>query len=165
MNFFGMQYVIPRVAERGGSVLAVKVGGAVIPVLVALHLTRQRGLTRRLLLSLGLVTALVYHLAQPIPGVEIALPPLLPSEATAVIALVLDRRAAPSTVFIAGTLGTLVGADLLNLGRIRDLGAPVASIGGAGTFDGVFMVGVVAVLLAGLRGARREAHPDERPAR
>jgi len=69
-----------------------------------------------LLLSLGLVTALVYHLAQPIPGVGIALPPILPSVATAVIALAVDRRAAPSTAFIAGTLGTLVGADLLNLG-------------------------------------------------
>jgi uncharacterized membrane protein len=28
------------------------------------------------------------------------------------------------------------------------LGAPVASIGGAGTFEGVFLTGIVAVLLA-----------------
>ncbi len=164
VNFFGMEYVVPRVVERGGSVLAINVGGAVIPVLVALRLIRQRGITGRLLLSLGLVTALVYHLARPIPGVGIALPPILPSVATAVIALVLDRRAAPSTAFIAGTLGTLIGADLLNLGRIRELGAPVASIGGAGTFDGVFTVGVVAVLLAGLPGSRRETPPDAPPA-
>jgi len=165
VNFFGMQYVVPRVVERGGSVLAVNVGGAVIPVLLALRLMWQRRVTRRLLLSLGLVTALVYHLAQPIPGVGIALPPILPSVATAVIALAVDRRAAPSTAFIAGTLGMLVGADLLNLGRIRDLGAPVASIGGAGTFDGVFTVGIVAVLLAGLPGSRRETPPSEAPAR
>jgi len=164
VNFFGMQYVIPRVVERGGSVLAVNVGGAVIPVLVALRLIRQQGITRRLLLSLGLVTVLMYHLAQPIPGVGIALPPILPSVATAVIALVLDRQAAPSTAFIAGTLGTLFGADLLNLGRIRDLGAPVASIGGAGTFDGVFTIGIVAVLLAGLPGSRRATGPGELPA-
>jgi hypothetical protein len=31
-----------------------------------------------------------------------------------------------------GILGTLIGADLLNLGKIQGLGAPVASIGGAG---------------------------------
>jgi uncharacterized membrane protein len=165
VNFFGMQYVVPRVVERGGSVLAINVGGAVIPVLVALRLILQRGITRRLLLSLGLVTALMYHLAQPIPGVGIALPPILPSVATALIALVLDRRAAPSTAFIAGTLGTLVGADLLNLGRIQDLGAPVASIGGAGTFDGVFTIGIIAVLLAALPGPPREAHPDAPPSR
>jgi uncharacterized membrane protein len=107
----------------------------------------------------------MYHLAQPIPGVGIALPPILPSVATALIALVLDRRAAPSTAFIAGTLGTLVGADLLNLGRIQDLGAPVASIGGAGTFDGVFTIGIIAVLLAALPGPPREAHPDAPPSR
>jgi uncharacterized membrane protein len=45
-------------------------------------------------------------------------------------------------------VGTLVGADLLNLGRLRGVGAPVASIGGAGTFDGIFVTGIVAVLLA-----------------
>ena len=44
----------------------------------------------------------------------------------------------------------LIGADLLNLGDLQSLGAPVASIGGAGTFDGVFLTGVIAVLLATL---------------
>ena len=34
------------------------------------------------------------------------------------------------------------------------LGAPVASIGGAGTFDGIFLTGILAVLLAGLMGPR-----------
>ena len=50
--------------------------------------------------------------------------------------------------YIAGTLGTLIGGDLLNLGLLPGLGAPVASIGGAGTFDGVFLTGILAVLLA-----------------
>jgi len=162
VNYFGMQYVIPQVVERSSTVIAINVGGAVIPLLLALRLILQHGITRRLLLSLGLVTALMYHLAQPVPGVGIALPPILPSVATAVIALLLDRRAAPSTAFVAGTLGTLIGADLLNLGHIRDLGAPVASIGGAGTFDGVFMIGIVAVLLAGLPGPGGGT-PWERP--
>ena len=38
----------------------------------------------------------------------------------------------------------------MNLPKVPELGAPVASIGGAGTFDGVFLTGVIAVLLAGL---------------
>jgi uncharacterized membrane protein len=50
--------------------------------------------------------------------------------------------------YIAGSLGTLIGADLLNLDKVRGLGAPVVSIGGAGTFDGIFLAGIVAVLLA-----------------
>jgi uncharacterized membrane protein len=33
---------------------------------------------------------------------------------------------------------------------VRRLGAPVASIGGAGTFDGVFLSGIIAVLFAAL---------------
>ena len=57
------------------------------------------------------------------------------------------RRAAP-LAYIGGSLGTLVGADLLNLGRVQGLGAPLVSIGGAGTFDGIFLTGVLAVLIA-----------------
>jgi len=41
----------------------------------------------------------------------------------------------------------LIGADILNIRRIVNLGPPVASIGGAGTFDGVFLAGIIAVLL------------------
>jgi uncharacterized membrane protein len=52
--------------------------------------------------------------------------------------------------YVGGTLGTLVGADLANLGKTRKLGAPVASIGGAGTFDSIFIAGITAVLLAAL---------------
>ena len=55
-----------------------------------------------------------------------------------------------AVAYVAGTLGTLTGADVLNLPRVRSLGAPVVSIGGAGTFDGVFLTGLAAVLLASL---------------
>jgi uncharacterized membrane protein len=37
------------------------------------------------------------------------------------------------------------------LGRLRELGRGMATIGGAGTFDGVFPSGIVAVLLVGVR--------------
>jgi uncharacterized membrane protein len=150
IDFFGMQYVIPSVIERQSTVIAVNVGGAVIPVLLVLYLLARYGMTRRSLLALAVVTLVTYSLAQPVPGVGIALPPLLPSLVTAAAALLLDPREAPRTAFIAGTLGTLIGADLLNLGHLQDLGAPVASIGGAGTFDGIFLTGIIAVLLAGL---------------
>ena len=35
--------------------------------------------------------------------------------------------------------GNGIGADLLNLGKVQGLGAPIVSIGGAGTFDGIFL--------------------------
>jgi uncharacterized membrane protein len=150
VSFYGIQYVVPQVVERGSTVLAVNVGGAVIPVLLALGVILQTGLTVRLLVAVAAVTALMHAWAQPVPGVGIALPPIMPAVLTALIAYFADRQEAPRVAFVAGTLGTLLGADILNLGIIRELGAPVVSIGGAGTFDGVFLIGVIAVLLAGI---------------
>ncbi len=154
IEFFGMQYVIPSVVERQSTVIAVNVGGAVIPVLLVMYLVARFGLSRRSLLAIAVVTLVTHLLAQLVPGVGIALPPLLPPLVTAGTAILLDPWAAPRTAFIAGTLGTLIGADLLNLGHLQGLGAPVASIGGAGTFDGIFMTGIIAVVLAGMREPR-----------
>jgi Protein of unknown function (DUF1614) len=65
-------------------------------------------------------------------------------------------------------LVALIGADLLNLGAIQGLGAPIASIGGAGTFDGIFLTAILAVLIAGLspipRGRVEGRDADLRPA-
>lgn len=162
--FFGMQYVIPTVVERQGTVIAVNVGGALIPVLVVIYLVHRYGLRARTVAALAIVTLVVHLLAQPIRGVGIALPPLLPALVTAVVAWLLDRETAPRTAFIAGTLGTLLGADLLNLGIVQALGAPVVSIGGAGTFDGVFLIGILSVLLAALPSPRRRDEPPHSPA-
>jgi uncharacterized membrane protein len=89
-------------------------------------------------------------MAQPIPGLGIALPIFVPAVVTGITALVLSRVHSAQLAYIGGSLGTLIGADLLNLGNIAGLGAPVASIGGAGTFDGIFLTGILAVLLASL---------------
>jgi uncharacterized membrane protein len=60
----------------------------------------------------------------------------------------ISRQFAPALAYISGSAGTLIGADLLNINNLQGLDAPVASIGGAGTFDGIFMTGILAVLLA-----------------
>jgi uncharacterized membrane protein len=85
-----------------------------------------------------------------VPGVGIAVPVFVPPVATALVALLLARENAAALAYVSGSLGTLIGADLLNLDAVRGLGAPVASIGGAGTFDGIFLTGIMAVLLAGI---------------
>jgi uncharacterized membrane protein len=77
-----------------------------------------------------------------------AVPVFIPPVVAAATALLLSRQSAPALAYVAGSLGTLIGADLLNLGTIQALGAPIASIGGAGRFDGIFMTGILAVLLA-----------------
>jgi uncharacterized membrane protein len=155
VDFFGIQYVVPQVVRQGETVLAVNLGGAIIPLAVVAYLIARRGLSRRALAVTAIVTAIIHFLAVPVPGVGIALPPLLPPILVAALALLSDPQEAPRTAYLAGTLGTLIGADLLNLGVIRDLGAPVASIGGAGVFDGIFLIGVFAVLLTAIPSVGR----------
>ena len=148
MTYFGMRYIIPMVQEWPGTVIAVNLGGAVIPTLLSLYLLVKHHLYGSGLLGVVIVTAVVHWLATPVPGVGIAVPTFIPPLVATGTAWVLQRRSAPPLAYIAGSLGTLIGADLLNLGQIQGLGAPVASIGGAGTFDGIFITGILAVLLA-----------------
>ncbi len=155
IDFFGMEYVVPMVKHWPGTVIAVNVGGAVIPVCLSLYLILKNRLLVRSLVAVGIVTLIVHHLAYPVPGVGIAEPLFIPPLAATITALLLSWRNAPALAYIAGSLGTLIGADLLNLGRIHGLGAPVASIGGAGTFDGIFLTGILAVLIAGIVTPRK----------
>jgi uncharacterized membrane protein len=150
VDFFGMRYVIPVVVEWPGTIIAVNVGGAVIPTLLSFYLYVRNELWIRGLLAIACVAAVCHWLAQPVPGVGIALPVFVPPITTAVVALVLSRRYAAPLAYIGGSMGTLIGADLLNLDKVQGIGAPVASIGGAGTFDGIFLTGILAVLLASI---------------
>jgi uncharacterized membrane protein len=148
VTFFGMHHVIPVVVEWPGTVVAVNVGGALIPGLTSLYLFVRHRLWIRGLLEIACVAALCHLLASPVPGLGIALPVFVPAIASAAVALLLSLRRAAPLAYIGGSLGTLLGADLLNLGKVQGLGAPLVSIGGAGTFDGIFLTGVLAVLIA-----------------
>src|SRR5258708_6906835 len=150
LYYYGMRYAVPLVVEWPGTVIAVNVGGAVIPTVMSLYLLVRNRLWIQGLIATVFVAAVCHLLAHPIPGLGIAEPVFVPAITTAIVALLLSRRHAAPLAYIGGSLGTLIGADLLNLGSIRGLGAPVASIGGAGTFDGIFLIGAVAVLIASL---------------
>jgi uncharacterized membrane protein len=148
LSFFGMHYVVPVVVEWPGTVIAVNVGGAVIPTLLSLYLLVKNDLWIRGIVTTAIVAAIVHMLAYPVPGVGIAVPIFVPPVATAIVAVLIARQHAAALAYVGGSLGTLIGADLLNLDAVQGLGAPVASIGGAGTFDGIFLTGIMAVLLA-----------------
>ena len=150
VDFFGMRYVIPVVVSWPGTIVAVNLGGAVIPTLLSFYLYVRNELWVRGFIAIACVAAVCHLLAQPVPGVGIALPVFVPPLSTAAVALLLSRRYAAPLAYIGGSMGTLIGADLLNLDKVRGLGAPVASIGGAGTFDGIFLTGILAVLFAGI---------------
>jgi uncharacterized membrane protein len=148
IEFFGMRYVVPVVTEWPRTVIAVNIGGAVIPTLLSLYLVMKNEIWSSAAIATGVVTVACYLLAQSVPGVGIAIPSLVPPVIAATTALLVARRNVAAVAYICGSLGTLIGADLLNLGKIQGLGAPVLSIGGAGTFDGIFLTGILAVLLA-----------------
>ena len=149
INFFGMTYIVPMVQQSRATVLAINVGGAIIPMMLSLYLLFKHRLFFLGAVGTAFVAVVCHFLAQPVPGFGIALPIFVPAVATAIIAVALTRRRAAPLAYISGSFGTLIGADLLNLGAIQSMGAPVASIGGAGTFDGIFVTGLLAVLYAG----------------
>lgn len=157
--YFGVPYIVPRLSEPV-VVLAVNVGGAVIPTLLSFYLMTKNALWGRGLITAACVAAVCYAYAQPVRGVGIALPIFVAPLAATVVALLISWRHAAPLAYAGGSLGVLVGADLMNFDKLVGLGTPVLSIGGAGTFDGIFMTGVLSVLLASLIGIllRRREH-------
>jgi uncharacterized membrane protein len=155
IDFFGMQYVVPVVQHWPGTVLAVNVGGAVIPTIMSTYLVLRYQLWLRASIAVIVIAVIIHAMATPVRGVGIAVPVFAPVVVTAILAFLLSREYAAPLAYIGGSMGTLVGADLMNLDRINGLGAPVASIGGAGTFDGIFLTGILAVLLAGIAAPSR----------
>lgn len=150
VSFFGVVYRIPRM-EYGETttLIAVNAGGALIPSVVSVYLLwKQPSVIVPALVGV-VVVALVTHLvARPVKGVGITAPFLVSPIVAAISAYVLFPSAPRIIAYVAGVLGTLIGADLTNLHVVPRLGAPVVSIGGAGTFDGVFLSGIIAVLFA-----------------
>jgi uncharacterized membrane protein len=140
----------PGFAARAsqGTLIRLNVGGALIPILVSLYLLVRTRMLGRMAIGTTIVAAVVHSLAYLVPGVGIAVPMIAPPLVAAGVGLLLAFRRAPPVAYVAGSMGTLIGADLMNLAEITRLGVPSVSIGGAGTFDGVFLTGILAGLLA-----------------
>ena len=153
LAFFGLGRLFPRKTFMQETVIAVNMGGCVVPCLVAFYeLLRLTALGPWAVLAAVLTTALnayiCYKVARPIPQVGIAMPPIVPALAAAVSAYLLLPEMTAPVAFLAGVLGPLIGADLMHMEDIAGLDTPMASIGGAGTFDGIVISGLVATLLA-----------------
>lgn len=150
VTVFGVPYPAPTI-ERGmkRTVLAVNVGGAVIPVATSIFLFFQTPSVIPLALLITLLVAvIVYTVSRPVKGLGIIVPALIPPLTAALFAIFVGGEWRHIVAYSSGTLGTLIGADLLRLNNIRRLGSAMVSIGGAGTFDGIFLAGIIAVLLA-----------------
>jgi len=148
VRFFGITYKIPA-SSFPGTVVTVNVGGALVPLFLSLYLILKWHLFFDPLLGIAIISVITYWLARPVSGLGIALPLFIPPFLAAVVAILISAGDhAPVVAYISGTLGTLIGADLMHYKDIGRINAPVVSIGGAGTFDGIFLTGIIAVLLA-----------------
>jgi uncharacterized membrane protein len=149
VSYFGMRVRVPHLVRPHQTVLAVNVGGALIPVALSVYLMTRIDFGLYLPVLWGIVTLVANRLSRPVPGLGIAVPGFIPPLVAALGAYLLcpPELRAPAA-YISCTLGILIGADLLRLGEINKLGAPVASIGGAGTFDAIFLGGIISVLLS-----------------
>ncbi|HET8701908.1 MAG TPA: DUF1614 domain-containing protein [Nitrococcus sp.] len=140
----------PRLKVQPGKVIvALNVGGGLIPIAFSLFLLTRNPLPPgQVVLAVGVVATVCYFVSRPIPQLGIGMPIFVAPITAALMAMLLLPHQSAPLAYICGTIGVLMGADLGRLKDIRRLGAPVASIGGAGTFDGIFITGIVAVLLA-----------------
>ena len=150
---FGSRFRIPVRYQTGKTTVAINVGGALVPGLISLYvLSHFPEVTYSALIGIAIVALVVNRFARPVPGLGIATPMFIPPIVAAICGWWLGSHYgahhADAVAYVSGVIGILIGADLMNLRKIGGLGAPVASIGGAGTFDGIFLTGIVAVLLA-----------------
>jgi uncharacterized membrane protein len=141
--------------------LAVNLGGCIIPLIISAHIAlKGRVSISKALIGVLLVAVITYNMAKAIPGEGITVPFWLPPTLAAICGLLLARgfRKAAPLAYISGTLGTLIGADIMMiltpgvlamLSPLRIQIKPIViSIGGAGVFDGIFLTSIVSVFLA-----------------
>jgi uncharacterized membrane protein len=149
ISFFGLEFRIPQLNyDEYTTLVAINVGGALIPTVLSIFLLWKLPSVIPCALAGTLIVAAATHLvARPVKGLGIATPAFVPPLVAALAAYLLPSSSPSIVAYVSGVLGTLIGADILNMHRLPMLGARIASIGGAGTFDGVFLSGIIAVLL------------------
>ncbi len=118
VTIFGVPYVVPVVHEWPSTVLAVNIGGAVIPTGLACYLILKNRLYYQSIIGIIAVSLIAYAFSHPVHGVGISIPILIPPMAAVLVATLFSPKRAAPLAYISGTLGTLIGADLCNLGAV-----------------------------------------------
>lgn len=140
---------LPTWTFSNRTMITLNVGGGLIPIAFSIYLFKVSTLPLLAVFQgIFFVSVVSYFFSRPVKGLGIGMPMLIAPLSAALIAILIAPQMSAPLAYISGTTGVLIGADLLRLKDIRSMGAPFASIGGAGTFDGIFITGVVAVLLA-----------------
>ncbi len=100
VDFFGMQYVVPTATRWPGTVLAVNVGGAVIPTIMSTYLVMRYQLWLKSAIAIAVIALIIHSMATPVHGIGIAVPVFAPVVATAILAFILFSLA-PATGLVS----------------------------------------------------------------
>lgn len=154
LDIYGLSRFLPELQRRASeTIVAVNLGGCIIPVGIALYeiaFLATLGSSLFLAVAVGCAINIVvcYAVARPVPHIGIAMPAFVSPLTAAALATLLASEAAAPAAFIIGIAGPLVGADLLHLREVEATETGIVSIGGAGTFDGIILSGMLAAYLA-----------------
>jgi uncharacterized membrane protein len=151
-QLFGLDpWLFRQTFQKSELVIAVNVGGCVIPSALALYQLAHLFNVGMILMPIIVIIINVivcYQLSEIKAGVGVMLPAFVPGVLAALSGLILTPENPATVAFCAGVLGPLIGADLLRLNQIVTFNTGTASIGGAGTFDGIVISGFIALLLS-----------------
>jgi uncharacterized membrane protein len=141
-RFFGL---VRKVVWRPRGI-SVNIGGAMIPLLITGYFLPQVSLNA-LFITTSVVAFFSFLGARFVKERGVLVPMILPILFSSFFSLLLAPQEAMQVAFSAGVLGVLIGADLLYLPWIMRKNSGVMSIGGAGIFDGIFLVGLFSAIL------------------
>ncbi len=144
----------PRVWD---TLVSINLGGAVIPLCVSLYLIYKaisivgNTLIFTVCTGIALVAIIAFISTRLVTCVGIQVPFLIPGLTALFAGFFLaggTGLTAAVTAFVCGTTGVLVGGNLANLPRIKNLEVVAVSFGGAGTFGSIFICCMLPALIA-----------------
>jgi uncharacterized membrane protein len=147
----------PLREEVWDTVISINLGGAVIPVCVAIYALyaayphATTSLILPLVIGIAGVSLITFVSTRSLPGVGLQVPLLMPALTALLIGIAFAGSVgitASVTAMVSGILGVLIGGNLAQLGRVRDLGIPAVSLGGSGTFGSVLICCILPALIA-----------------
>ena len=139
-----------------GWIIGINVGGALLPIFISIYLMIKNRIVWRVFLGIIIVAYVTYNftyvsssgIVSPFP---LWLLPPITASLYSIVAAIKSKKKAASLAYSSGTIGVLIGADILHLKELLSMPpSGMAVIGGASILDMVFLTGIIAVLIDAL---------------
>ncbi len=139
------------------TLVSINLGGAVIPICVSLYMMYRAimilgtSLIFTVMIAIALVGIIAFISTRLVMRSGIQVPLLIPGLTALLAGLLLTGGtglSAAVTAFVGGTTGVLLGGNIANFYRIKNLEVPSVSFGGAGTFGSIFICCILPALIA-----------------